>query len=407
MSVDPLPSRRPLLTVPEAAIWTGSFLVVSALLVVTRFASVDPDSALYASLSERLSGLPASHWIAPEWWGYWNGQGLFIEHPAGIFLLPTALSRLGIPAVQASYIVGIAAGLAVLLLLGLLVRQLASSADARASLVLLQLMPVAFLFRIRANHEYPMLLCLLMALIGLDRVRRSSWWWTGLVIAGFVGGLLVKGAFVVLILLGGALWIALNPSRSRASVGRPFAAYIGGLAAMGVAALAYDAAYAHATGHTFWGPYWHRQLQPVTISTPVAGASALASHALFYASRLVWHPAPWSLALIVAGWRRRRHLRSWWSTLPASTARGLAFALGFAVVAIGLLSPSSRFAERYAFSAVYMIATAGAVVAYRTWGGATNLLNRLEQAVPAFPALVWLALMLLRLALGPFLPRIS
>ena len=47
--------------------------------------------------------------------------------------------------------------------------------DARAALVLLQLMPVAFLFRIRANHEYLMLVGLLVTLVGLEKVRQS-WW---------------------------------------------------------------------------------------------------------------------------------------------------------------------------------------------------------------------------------------
>src|SRR6478672_11876238 len=91
-------SRRELLT------WAALFLIVAALLVVTGFASDDPDSALYANISAKLADLPASRWIAPEWWGFWDSQGLFREHPAGVFLLPTALSRLGIPPVQAAYI---------------------------------------------------------------------------------------------------------------------------------------------------------------------------------------------------------------------------------------------------------------------------------------------------------------
>ncbi len=54
--------------------------------------------------------------------------------------------------------------------------------DARAALVLLQFMPVAFLFRIRANHEYLMLVGLLVTLVGVEKVRRS--WWALVVAAG-------------------------------------------------------------------------------------------------------------------------------------------------------------------------------------------------------------------------------
>jgi 4-amino-4-deoxy-L-arabinose transferase-like glycosyltransferase len=186
-----------LLSRREIAIWTLCFAIVSVLLVVTRFASDDPDSALYAALSERLAAGPPSHWIAPQWWGHWDMEGWFREHPIGVMALPTLLGAIGVPAVQAAYIVGIAAGLAALLLIASLVSRLTSRDDARIVLVLLQLMPMASIFRIRANHEYPMLVCLLVALVGFDAVRRSwRWWWIAPV--ALTAGLLVKGVFVAL-----------------------------------------------------------------------------------------------------------------------------------------------------------------------------------------------------------------
>ena len=44
-----------MLTRREAVIWAAAFVVLSVLLVVTRFASDDPDSALYAQLATRLA----------------------------------------------------------------------------------------------------------------------------------------------------------------------------------------------------------------------------------------------------------------------------------------------------------------------------------------------------------------
>ena len=107
---------------------------------------------------------------------------------------------------QAAYIVGIAAGLACLLLAAHLVTGVTSREDGRLALVLLQLMPVAFIFRIRANHEYPMLLCLLLMLIGLDGVRRS-WRHVWIAPVALTAALLVKGVFVVIPLLAAGLWI--------------------------------------------------------------------------------------------------------------------------------------------------------------------------------------------------------
>ena len=92
---------------------------------------------------------------------------------------------------------------------------------------------------------------------------------------------------------------------------------------------------------------------------------------------------------------------------PATNRRGLLFALGFTLLAVGLLSPASRFAERYAFSATYLMGAAGAVVAVHIWPWLRRRYSALDARVPAFPAVVWAALILLRLALGPFLPRIG
>jgi hypothetical protein len=46
-------------------------------------------------------------------------------------------------------------------------------------------------------------------------------------------------------------------------------------------------------------------------------------------------------------------------------------------------------------------------VAYRTWPTLARRLAWIEAQIPAFPAWLWLLLIVLRLALGPFLPRIS
>lgn len=395
-----------MLSTREVFTWAAFYLVVATLLVVTGFASDDPDSALYANLSARLAELPASHWIAPQWWGYWDSEGWFREHPAGVFLLPTVLAQIGLPAIQGSYVVGTAAGLGSLLLIGMLVSRMTSGAEGRAALILLQLMPVAFLFRIRANHEYPMLLCTLLVLAGLDGVRRA-WWWAAVVAAAFTAALLVKAVFVVLIAVAAVLWIAINPTRAAGSFARPIAALAIAGVVMAITAVAYDAAYFHVTGEAFWGPYWRRQLGPLTIATPLENASMLASHLWFYITRLLWHAAPWSITLVVVVWQWRGQLRSIWQTTDMSARRGVLFGALFVALAVVILSPASRFAERYAFSATYALGTLGAVVAWRAWPRMARALGAIDRTVPALPAVLWFALLIGRLIIGPFLPRIS
>jgi hypothetical protein len=394
---------RALLRRREIALWALCFIAVSFLLVATAFTSDDPDSALYAALSARLAEGPPARWIAPEWWGEWDSEGLFREHPAGVFLLPAMLGAMGVPGVQAAYIVGIGAGLASVVLIALLgARVTGSPADGRLLLVLLQLMPLAFIFRIRANHEYPMLVCLLVAILGADAVRRS-WRWIWLMPLALGAAVLVKAAFVAIPLLAIGWWAIANPTRVAGSIWRPIGGLAVSAAAIIVMAFAYEWLYVEVAGESFWGGYWARQMAPLTIGASPASETSMLYRLGFYALRMLWHPAPWSFALIAAWWVGR----GGWSELSPSARRGLVFCLGFAASSVLLLVPASRFAERYIFSANYALAAAGILAAAYGWPAFRAAFDRLDRRVPALPALCWTLLMLMRLVIGPFLPRIS
>jgi 4-amino-4-deoxy-L-arabinose transferase-like glycosyltransferase len=383
----------PLLGRREPAVWAGALLVAWALVAATGFVSRDPDSAFYAAMSARLAHSDASRVIAPEWGGLWNGAGLWQEHPIGIYLVPIALAKAGYPDAQAAYAAGIAAGLACLLLLARLARAAEPSAG-RSALVLLQLVPAAFVFRVRANQEYPMLLCLLAALVALDGVRRS-WGWSLAVAAALIAALLVKGVFVVIVLLGAGVWVLVNPLRVPGSIVRPLVALAGSLVAMAAVAFVYDQLYEQAAGTTFWAGYWRRQLGPVAEAAPDAGVLPLIYHALFYLAHLAWLSAPWGAALIALAWRAHQE----------TLKRAALFALAFAGAAILLLSPSGRFAERYLFSPIFVTAAIGVAVACRTWPHIPVTVAQIERRIPYLPVLVWLVLIAGRLGLGPLLPR--
>jgi 4-amino-4-deoxy-L-arabinose transferase-like glycosyltransferase len=388
----------------DAWIWTACFIAASCVVVLTRFASDDPDSALYANLSARLVQEPIARWIAPQWWGFWDSSGLFREHPAGVLWLPALLGRAGIPAGQAAYVQGLAAAIGSLLLIGALIGRVASAAVGRASLIWLQLMPVAFIFRIRANHEYPMLFCLVVTLVALDGVRRS-WRWLPVVAAALAAALLIKGVFVILILLAAGLWMLINPPQTPGPLSRPIVALVVGLATMVAVAALYDALYLRVTGEGFWGPYWQRQLSPLTMASPLSNTTSWIGHLVFYFSRLLWHPAPWSFAILLALWSGRRSRRVAWYERPVADWKGTLFVALFVLMVIALLTPSSRFAERYAFSATYAVAALGIVIACRrspAWIGAP-----MDWPSTAIAAIIWLGLIVLRVVLGPLLPRLS
>lgn len=393
----------PLIGRREPAAWLFALIAVWALLAATGFTSRDPDSAFYAVMSARLANGPAAGIIAPEWGGLWNGTGLWQEHPIGIYLLPIALAKLGYPGAQAAYAAGIAMGLACLLLLARLARAAEPSAG-RSALVLLQLVPAAFVFRVRANQEYPMLLCLLAVLLALDGVRRS-WAWAPLVAAAVVAALLVKGVFVAIVLLGAAAWVLVPLPRTPGAIVRPAVAMGSALLAAFLVALVYDQMYTSVTGTTFWAGYWRRQLGPVADAAPGAGLLPLVYHAGFYLAHLAWLSAPWGAALgaLAIGWATRA--RDTWRAQPEPLRHAIAFALTFAAAAIVMLSPSGRFAERYLFSPIFVTAAVGIAAACRAWPAIPVAVAQIERRVPYLPVLVWLVLIVGRLGLGPLLPR--
>ena len=128
----------------QAFLWSCAIVIAASLLVATDYRSRDPDSSLYARLSGDLAQQPLSRWIAPEWRGAWNFQGLFREHPVGILIPSVLLIRAGVPGAQAAYIVNMLYQAAVIALIPLVAGVLVSRLEARSLAWVLQLLPVSF-----------------------------------------------------------------------------------------------------------------------------------------------------------------------------------------------------------------------------------------------------------------------
>ncbi|HXY41431.1 MAG TPA: hypothetical protein VEQ10_17275 [Vicinamibacteria bacterium] len=387
----------------EALWWLLALTAGWALLAAVDYKARDPDSRLYAEISARTAGLPVGRWVAPAFPPGWYMGGLFREHPAGLFFPAAALARLGYPAEQAAYATNALYQVLSLVMLQRLAASVADGVAARALGWLLQLVPIAFTFRIRANQEQAVLMCLLAALLGLELSRRRRGW-AVLSAAGLSGLVLVKGLFALLGPAVCVLWLLARrsdaPPEERAG-GRAWLALGLGTAAGLAVAGGYEAWYRDVTGEPFWAPYLGRQLGVAAATAPaaaLASASTLARKAynlVWYLGRVLWFALPWSIVLLVAAIR--------WAApgqrpAAARARSGAIFAILTVLLYLLVFSAFDRRADRYLFPAYYAAAAAGAVLALRASSRFRRLASRLDR--PWVPATVWLVTFLLHVAGG-------
>ena len=278
-----------LFTTRELATWTLCFVVAAALIVVTGFTSLDADSALYAGISSKLTHETVSRWIAPQWWGFWGCHGL-VSRASG-----RSVSSAGGDGPARD------SGGASRVCPGHRCRTWRPAPDWRARRPRHARGRGAGGTRAAAAHagriHLPHSLEPRVSDVVLPGAHARGTRQRASVVA--VDDRRCRGA------LGGTAdqrrvrrsdpdcRRTLDAAQSNATVWFHRAAIMAiavGLAAMVLVALTYDAWYLNATGETFWGPYWRRQLGPVTVATPLTGAATALHHLGFYLLRMTLAP---------------------------------------------------------------------------------------------------------------------
>jgi hypothetical protein len=376
-------------------------------------------------MSARMSELPTRQWIAPEWWGFWGLSGPYHEHPVGMFVVPAALARTGYPAGQAAYAVNAFYQCASFLLIVLIARSVVPRARADALGWIVQLLPIAFVFRIRANQEYAVLAGVLFALYACERSRTRAPWVVGM-LAGFLAVLLVKGVFAFVVPLVCVLWLlarggaapqgeqgadgsqvgqGFSPARFRT----PSAAWAGVFlmpVAGALATWAYESAYLAETGRSFLEVYRARQVPEgaLTAGSPIVRT---AYTLVWYAGRVAWYAFPWSILGVAAIWGARG-LTDWWprrSGAGPAGREGAWFAAAVTVALVVAFSLAHRKADRYIFPAYFSAAALGgawALARFPRFDRAAAVLDRAW-----LPPALHVALVLLRLATRGSLPEFT
>lgn len=372
--------------------WVLALAAAGAALAALEYGSRDADSRLYATMAARMSTAAAPGWIAPEFPPGWYMSGLFREHPVGLFFPAALLGRLGYPPGQAAYALNALYQVLTIVLLQRLAGSLVTGFEARSLGWLIQLLPIAFTFRIRANHEQAVVLCIVVALLGVEWSRQRARW-AALTVAGLVGLLLVKGVLAVLGPVLCASWLLARRLSSRRPPPPDRAAWAGlaaAVTAMAATAVAYELLYRQATGEPFWSFYLSRQLGVAAVSQSAGGLAQKAYNFVWYLGRVVWFAFPWSLTLLAAAWHLWRSRTPATASLDAGARAGALFTVGTALLYVGLFSLSDRRADRYVFPAYYAVGAAGAVAALRALPRFRRFAARLDR--PWVPAAAWFLL---------------
>ena len=362
-----------------------ALVVAAALLAATGYRTRDPDSRAYITITTHLVDEPVSRWIAPQWWGAFGLQGLFRDHPAGTFVPPALLAKAGYPVAQSLFVITLACQIVALLLMSALASRFVPPTQARALMWALQLIPIAFVFRVRANQEYPLLAGLLLAVYGIERAR-LGWAWIAVALGGALYALAVKGVFALLapVLAGVWLW-----SRRREGSGGA-AGWVGVTLIVGLLALAawsYERAYHAVTGQSFLDYYLGARIAlEGSTRTPWPFPLDKVDNLTWYMGRVAWYAMPWSLVAIAAvvPAMRARLTRG-----PGDWVRFAGFA---ALVTIALVAARDARADRYVFPAYFFAASAGVIVACARWPRAATWADGLDRMWPWGPAVLWLAL---------------
>lgn len=371
-------------------IWIIVLVAAAVVLAARGYRTRDADSRAYLAIAARLADEPPSRWIAPQWWGTWGGQGLFREHPAGTFIPPALLARAGYPSEQSLFVVTLAAQIVAMLTLTALAASLVPGAHARLLLWALPLIPIAFVFRVRANQEYLLLAGLLVAVYGTERARMNPAW-SVVAAVGALFALLVKGVFGLLAPVMAAIWLWTRPTRGGIGIGGWMTLAV--LAVLPfVSAWLYERAYVAATGQSFIDYYLGARIGLEgggTLPFPLDKAV----NALWYAGRVIWYAAPWSVVALLAIVPARTRL------LPEGVRAWTGFALLASAATLALVAARDTKADRYIFPAYFFVASAGVIFACARWPRVSAIAKRLDRYGPWGAALLWLALVAGRILL--------
>jgi 4-amino-4-deoxy-L-arabinose transferase-like glycosyltransferase len=361
-----------------------TFLLLCLSAVVFPYEYHDSDSSAYHSISQKLARQPLSRWGSPEWWGHGDNAGYFRDHPPGIFWLPAALVRLGIPGRSAPLCANFLYLFLLLYALYGLLRRFGGPEAGWAAVFAFVLTPIFVQYLMRANQELPLALAVMAGLYGLSR-QEESWRYWGLYGAALLLAVFIKGvSALTLSLCSLAFWLII--SRKRRTFLLILSGHLLALAAMAGFELWYRAS---TGGVSFLQAYLNFQGGKAM----EAGFRPLvkAYNLVWYLARTLWFAAPWVFILIYGLFRSAKDKSG------LLRERFLQLTLAASALIILFFSFFDRRADRYIFPAYVLLTAAGAWSLVRRKQSLRRFLEKRRALLPLTLGAVLVLMTLLRI----------
>lgn len=179
--------------------WLGAFFIAAFVLSGTHFQSKSNDSKYYTNLVVRYHNQSWQKILTPTWgenfWGF-NPDSYMRDQFPGQLILGVAITKLGVPAEQALHVIEMLLQILSLFLLVKISCHFISYETASVLFYGFMLIPLAFSYTIRANHEVGIMFFSFIALYAGLNLSFSIYWLIPIVLST-VMLLLIKGPFFI------------------------------------------------------------------------------------------------------------------------------------------------------------------------------------------------------------------
>lgn len=340
-----------------AIYWFISFLLASYFLTLKNFRSESNDSNYYNELVVRYHNQDWKTVFTPKW-----GENIYGFDPStymrdqlpGQTLMGIALTKMGVPATHALYILEMAFQILSIFLFVQIAQYFWEQKKATILFYSLLLIPMAFSYNIRANHESGIMFCSLLALYSGLKMGHSSKWIILAALASF-GLLWIKGPFFIFGFILMTIGYFYSQEKNKSSL-TLLAAYFLSIVFILISAICFELVTRKLTGTSFFLEFWSIQIQQRAIGLTQKHHFIIQKmiNFYYYFSHYLAYALPWSLLLIIfiiKNLKTSAFFKNCFTFIKSPLSQCmLSAAMSFCL----LFSLSDRVAGRYTFPGYYM-----------------------------------------------------